>query len=155
MLFRSVHASASTLTPYAGILAVPAGYAISITPDRIAKRAFWTLPIYRETRYPDERRYEEQLLELFREGVQARIATGTPASSELSGGLDSSSIVCMADRIHKAAPGQVAKLTTFSYTHENCPDEKYFREVEQARGLAGCHLELQECPAVTDRKSVV
>ena len=144
-----VHASASTLTPYAGILAVPAGYAISITPDRIAKRAFWTLPIYRETRYPDERRYEEQLLELFREGVQARIATGTPASSELSGGLDSSSIVCMADRIHKASPGQVAKLTTFSYTHENCPDEKYFREVEQARGLAGCHLELQECPAVT------
>jgi hypothetical protein len=55
----------------------------------------------------------------------------------------------MADRIHKASPGQVAKLTTFSYTHENCPDEKYFREVEQARGLAGCHLELQECPAVT------
>jgi len=143
-----VRGSASTHTPYAGIFAVPAGHAVSIAKDRIAKRAFWSLPIHREIRYPDERQYEEQMLALFREAVQVRIGADAPVCAELSGGLDSSSIVCMADRLRREAPGHAPNLTTFSYTHEHCSDERYFREVERACGLSGCHLELQEYPAV-------
>jgi len=141
--------SAAARTPYAAIFAVPAGQAVSIDRDRIVKRAVWNLPTHREVRYPDDRQYEEEMLGLFREGVQARIATGTPVCAELSGGLDSSSVVCMADRLRKEMPGLVPDLTTFSYTHENCPDEKYFREVERFCQLSGGHLELRECPAVT------
>jgi asparagine synthase (glutamine-hydrolysing) len=138
---------APTRTPYAGILPVPAGHAVSIAQDRIEARAFWMLPIHRETRYPDERQYEERMLELFRESVQARLATGAPTCSELSGGLDSSSIVCMADRLRKETHSPAPELITFSYTHENSRDEKFFREVERACNLTGCHLELRECPA--------
>ena len=149
-----VTAKAPTRTPYAGILPVPAGHAVSIAQDKIAERTFWTLPIHRETRYPDERQYEERLLELFRESVQARLAAGTPACSELSGGLDSSSIVCMADRLRREMPGEGSnpingsRPITFSYTYEASPDERFFREVERACGLSGCHLELREYPAV-------
>ena len=140
--------NASTQTPYASIFAVPAGHTVSIAQDRIAKRAFWTLPIRQETRYRDERRYEEQMLELFQEAVRVRISNGTPVCAELSGGLDSSSVVCMVDRLRREAPGHGPHLTTFSYTHEHCPDERYFREVERACHLSGCHLELQEHPVV-------
>ena len=144
-LFRG---SASALTPYAGILAVPAGHAVSISPGRIAMRAFWALPIHQETRYSDERQYEERMLELFREGVQARMAPGAPTCAELSGGLDSSSVVCMADRLRREVSRDEAGLITFSYTHEHCPDEKYFREVERACHLSPYHLEIPNYPLV-------
>jgi asparagine synthase (glutamine-hydrolysing) len=140
--------SASAQTPYAGIFAVPAGHAVSIAQDRIAERAFWNLPIHQETRSPDERQYEEQMLELFREAVHVRISSEAPVCAELSGGLDSSSVVCMVNRLQREMPGHLPDLTTFSYTHERCPDEKYFRDVERACGLSGFHLELQEYPAI-------
>jgi asparagine synthase (glutamine-hydrolysing) len=148
--------SASAQTPYAGISAVPAGRAVSIAENRIASRTFWNLPVHRQIRYQDERQYEDQLLELFREAVQVRIASGTPVCAELSGGLDSSSVVCMVNRLQCEAPGHLPDLTTFSYTHERCPDEKYFREVERACGLSGLHLELQEySAAVADQAGAV
>jgi asparagine synthase (glutamine-hydrolysing) len=130
-------------------MAVPPGHAVSLAQGRTVTRAFWSLARDREIRYADERDYEEQMLDLFREAVQVRIASGTPSSAELSGGLDSSSIVCMADRLRHELPAQIPQFTTFSYTHENCPDEKYFREVERVCGLSASHLELQDCPVVT------
>ena len=139
--------SASAQTPYAGIFAVPSGRAVSIDRDRIARRAFWSLPIHLQTRYQDERQYEEQMLELFQEAVRVRVSGDIPVCAELSGGLDSSSVVCMVNRLQREAPGDVPDLTTFSYTHERCPDEKYFREVERTCGLSGFHLDLQEYPA--------
>jgi asparagine synthase (glutamine-hydrolysing) len=138
-------------TPYAGISPVPSGHAISIAPGRIAGRAFWTLPIHQEIRYRDERQYEERMLELFREGVQARLATGAPTCSELSGGLDSSSIVCMADRLLKESSSG-SELITFSYTHENSLDEKFFLAVERACKVSAHHLPLQEYPAADARR---
>jgi hypothetical protein len=53
----------------------------------------------------------------------------------------------MADRIRKEIPSPGA-LTTFSYTHEDCPDEKFFREVERCCDLSPHHLQLADCPPV-------
>jgi asparagine synthase (glutamine-hydrolysing) len=139
--------SAPGQTPYAGIVPAPAGHAVLIAQDKIARRAFWTLPVHREIRYPNESRYEEELLELFREGVQARMSPDTPTCAELSGGLDSSSVVCMADRLRKQRAGCMQALNTFSYTHDNCPDERYFLEVERNCDLVANHLDLREFPA--------
>jgi len=141
--------AAQSQTPYAGISAVPAGHAVSISADGILKRAFWNLPIHRSLRYQDERQYEERMLELFREAVQVRMNTSMSVCAELSGGLDSSSVVCMADRLRREAVTEVPGLITFSYTHEQNPDEKYFREVERVCQLSGCHLQLRDFPAVS------
>ena len=135
-------------TPYAGILPVPPARAVSISQDGILEHTFWTPPIHQETRYPDERQYEERMLELFRESVEVRLATGAPTCSELSGGLDSSSIVCMADRLRAEMPGCGPDLITFSYTHQDSPDEKFYREIERVCHVSACHLDLRECPAV-------
>jgi asparagine synthase (glutamine-hydrolysing) len=134
-------------TPYAEILPVPPGHAVFLDRNGMVNRAFWTLPVHQETRYPDETQYEERLLELFRESVRVRLATDSPTCAELSGGLDSSSIVCMADRILRERPGDPSELITFSYAHENSPDEKFYRAVEQVCRVSAYHLELDEHPA--------
>jgi asparagine synthase (glutamine-hydrolysing) len=135
-------------TPYAEISSVPPGHALCITRDRVEKRAFWTLPVNQEIRYRDGRNYEEQFFTLFREAVAVRVSADSPNCAELSGGLDSSSVVCMADRLRKEAGRDNHGLFTFSYTHDRCPDEKYFREVERACGIAGSHLEIGDYPPI-------
>jgi asparagine synthase (glutamine-hydrolysing) len=145
--------ASSVETPYAGILAVPAGHVVRVLPDRIDLRRFWELPVDREIRYADDRQYEEHMLELFQQAVRVRIATGTPVYAELSGGLDSSSVVCMAERLRAQAGGALPAVSTFSYTYENCPDEKYFREVERFCKIDGDHLELDQNSVVTDHQA--
>jgi hypothetical protein len=46
-----------------------------------------------------------------------------------------------------------SNLVTLSYTHPDCPDERYFRAVEQARNLSGVHLDLEQIPFVTARQT--
>lgn len=134
-------------TPYAGILPVPAGQAVVIDRNRILNRAFWSLPLHRETRYRDERQYEERLLELFRESVCARLGKDAPTCAELSGGLDSSSVVSMASCLRRELPGDPPDLITFTYIHEKSADERFYLEVERACQVSSCHLDLHQYPA--------
>ncbi len=143
------NSGAPTATPYANIFAVPAGHAVVISRERIAIRAFWTLPVDREVEYADERAYDERMIELFREAVDVRLAKGSPTCSELSGGLDSSSVVCMANRLRKESPAGASGLISLSYTHENSADERFFREVERFCELTGRHLPMEQHDAAS------
>jgi asparagine synthase (glutamine-hydrolysing) len=142
------HGSAAHRTPYRGIYPVPPGRAACITPDKVSTRPFWDLPVDRETRFKDPASYAEQLRILFQEAVAVRMGSGAPVCAELSGGLDSSSIVGMADSLANAHPGGFHQPATFTYTHEGAADEKYVRVVERARGLASIRLSLEEYPLV-------
>jgi asparagine synthase (glutamine-hydrolysing) len=73
--------------------------------------------------------------------------------AELSGGMDSSSIVCMADALSASAMADAQRLDTVSYFDDSEPnwDERpYFTRVERQRGRAGLHIDvgLQSCPAI-------
>jgi asparagine synthase (glutamine-hydrolysing) len=84
-------------TPYQGIYSVPPGHAVCVSAEGTSIRRFWSMPIGDVIQYRNERRYEEQLRSLFREAVAVRLQTEAPVVAELSGGLDSSSVVCMAN----------------------------------------------------------
>jgi asparagine synthase (glutamine-hydrolysing) len=139
------NSAAPAATPYANIFAVPAGHAVLVSEDQILARSFWTFPVDRKTEFRDEREYEERLLELFRQSVQVRLARNSPTCAELSGGLDSSSVVCMANGLRGDAG-----LITLSYTHPDSVDEKYFREVGRFCQLPGCYLPLDEQDAASE-----
>ncbi len=142
------HGRAAHRTPYRNIYPVPPGQAVSVEGGRIVLRRFWALPVDQEIRYADERSYGEQLRVLFREAVAARLRTGLPACAELSGGLDSSSVVAMANRVLGGNAADPSQLVTLTYTHKNCPDMPYVRVMERARGAAGIHLELDTVPFI-------
>jgi asparagine synthase (glutamine-hydrolysing) len=133
-------------TPYIGISCVPPGHAVSISRDAVDVRPFWSVAEILLVRYPDPRDYEEQLNELFQEAVRERLGATSPNCAELSGGLDSSSVVCMADRLGKEARSEVRRLCTFSYSFDRCPDEEFFLEVERACEVNAFRLHLRDCP---------
>ena len=137
-------------SPYRGIQPVPPGSAVSLSNRRAAVTTFWQPPLDDSTRYRDDREYEEQYRTLFQEAVAVRLQGGAPVAAELSGGLDSSSIVCMADRLIASGAVPAPGLVTFSYFIPDSPDHRYMEIVERACSTAAqVHLDAGQYPVLT------
>jgi asparagine synthase (glutamine-hydrolysing) len=136
-------------TPFTGIYAVPAGHAVSVSADGVTIERFWAPPVSSRIRYEDPHEYDEQLRVLFAEAVTVRLRTESVVTAELSGGLDSSSIVCMADRLIRSEAVPAPSLATVSYVHRDSADVPFIRAVEAFRGAPGVHLSTEDHPLVT------
>jgi asparagine synthase (glutamine-hydrolysing) len=115
------------VTPYRGISAVPTAHCVSVSAERLEMRRFWNLEPG-IVRYRDRRLYEEQLRALWREAVGTRLRAEGTVWAELSGGLDSSSIVCMADVLIKERRVEAAAIQPLSHVAARSPegDERRF-----------------------------
>jgi asparagine synthase (glutamine-hydrolysing) len=130
-------------TPYTQIRSVQPGFGVIVREIGIQQQCYWSPLPDREVRYPSDAEYEEHFRELLRESVRSRLRSDRPVWAELSGGLDSSSIVCMADDILLEGDATSPKLRTLSYVYEKSPtsdETKFIRIVEEQRKCRGLHL---------------
>lgn len=88
-----------TSTAYRGILRLPPGHCITIRGGRLTVRRYWSIYEAPDIRFPKVDDYPSELLVRFQEAVRCRLRTPSPVCAALSGGLDSSSIVCMARKL--------------------------------------------------------
>src|SRR5258705_2634536 len=137
-------------TPYKGIYSVPPGHAVCVSSEGTTIRRFWEMPTGDVIRYQSERRYEEQLRALFREAVAVRLQTDSPVLAELSGGLDSSSVVCMANNLIRSGVVRAPRLAGVSFVWRNSLDEPFIREVESHCGIEGVHISTHDVPLVAE-----
>lgn len=132
------------LTPYKGIHAVPPGSVVTVTHGRIQTRRIWAPDPHREIRYRSDAEYEEHFRHLFREGVRCRLRIDGEVWSELSGGLDSSSVVCMAADLIKKGECGATGLQTVSMVFDEaskCDERRYIEPVEEKIGKRGLTYE--------------
>ncbi|HJZ63218.1 MAG TPA: asparagine synthase-related protein [Candidatus Acidoferrum sp.] len=137
-------------TPYKAIYSVPPGHAVCVSKSGTKIQRFWALPTSDEIRYRTERQYEEQLRVLFREAVTVRLQTESPVLAELSGGLDSSSVVSMANQLTRSGGVKASRLTGLSYVWKNSLDEPFIREVESFCGIDGFHISTHDVPVISE-----
>jgi asparagine synthase (glutamine-hydrolysing) len=134
---------AAHLTPYAGICSVPPSSFVRIRPGAKTTAKYWEFEP-QEIRHTPDKECEEQFRAVFGESVRRRLRSDTPILAELSGGMDSSSIVCVADTMF--ANGRTdSAVETISYFDDSEPawDERpYFTLVEQRRHRVGYHIDL-------------
>ena len=134
---------ASHLTPYCDIQAVPPSSYVSFCNGRVTARTHWTFDRAKTVFYKNAVKYEEHFRELFEKSVRRRLRSSSPVLAELSGGMDSSSIVCMADRVLSRGMAETPRLDTVSYYDDaepNWDESAYFKVVERRRGRTGLHL---------------
>ena len=134
-------------TAYKNIHSVAPGFALIVRDSQVEKREFWRPDVHGEIHYRSDSEYEEHFSDLFRDAVRCRLRSDRPVWAELSGGLDSSSIVCMADQIIASGDAEVSQLETVSYVYDNsrASDERRFiKQLEDQRGRAGHHFHEDE-----------
>ena len=136
------------LTPFRNIYAVSAAHYLAFREGNFTRKPHWVSTVKERIRYASDADYDEHFVSLFRNAVERRTGPGAPIIAELSGGMDSTSIVCMSDHIRKAQGATTADLVdTVSYYDDSEPnwDEMpYFKAVEKARGKGGLHIQISK-----------
>lgn len=131
--------------PFKSLAAVPPGTYIEIGPRGkvSAPVALWHPEKIETLRLGSDAEYEEAWRQQLETAIADRLRTNRAVFSELSGGLDSTTMVFMADRILTKSGRNPATLTTVSYTYETSEDsdESFFISIaENARGYVGIHV---------------
>lgn len=136
---------AAHLTPYVGIHAVPPSCFVRLRPGRCEIKKYWNFDPGKQIRYRTDAEYEDHFRAAFGAAVQRRLRSDAPVLAELSGGMDSSSITCMADTIIGRGAAATPRLDTVSYYSDADPDwneRPYFTKVEAKRGRTGCRIDV-------------
>lgn len=132
----------SHLTPYAEIHQVPAGHFVEVTRTSVDTVRHWN-PNTTALKGTDAD-FEEMLRGLLRQSVRRRLRCQGTVLGELSGGLDSSSIVLIADEI-TSQQGRTAGIETLSYfdtTEPDGDDLHFLTTVEAHRKKTGIHIDV-------------
>ena len=136
----------ASLTPYIGIHHVPPSSFVLIRAGKQSVTKYWDFDPGKTIRYRSNAEYEEHFRIVFAKAVQRRLRSDRPVLAELSGGMDSSSIVCMADTVIARGSAETPRLDTVSLYDDNDPgwnDEPfYFTKVEEKRCCTGYHVDL-------------
>lgn len=130
-------------TPYKNIEGVPPASSVIIKMGQATVSRFWSVDSLRPIRYKTDIEYEEHFRHLFREAVHCRLRVDAPVWAELSGGMDSSSLVCMANDIIKRKDVDAFCLETASRVFDEAAksdERKFILPVERKIGKLGLHL---------------
>jgi asparagine synthase (glutamine-hydrolysing) len=140
-------------TPYHGVRAVPAATCLSFpSHGGEHRRRFWSMASG-SIRLRGNREYDEAMRALWMDAVGARLQTTCSTWAELSGGLDSSSVVCMADALirQRRVPATDLRLISHATLESGEGDERGFiAEVERQAGIASDVLGLEQHRELVD-----
>src|ERR1700677_5373035 len=148
LMFPAAH-----LTPYVGVHSVPPSCFVLIKPGKHGTKhivtKYWDFDPGKRLRYRTDAEYEEHFRSALATALQRRLRSDRPVLAELSGGLDSSSIVCMADTVIARGTAETPRLDTISgyddtYDHlePDTNERRFFAKVEEKRGRTGWHIDL-------------
>lgn len=132
------------LTPYKGIRAVLPAHYVIFRDGKLSTTPHWQWMTTNTIRYKSDEQYEEHFRTLFRQAVERRTGPGAPIIAQLSGGMDSTAIVCMSDHVRREQNLTGELLDTISFyddTEPSCNERPYFSLVEAKRGKIGIHIE--------------
>lgn len=148
-------------TPFKGVHRFPFAHFADISLKRAfdwAPRQYYSLAVNRSRESFDPHRareYADQYFALLKNAVQIRMRSDVPLGCALSGGLDSSSVVYLADQILREQ-GYDKKLQTFSLVHTD-PADKALDESGFIDILAH-QVEFESfrrCPNVEDAQTII
>ena len=108
-------------TMYRHVMRLPAAHCMSVSTERTTISRYWSVESSRDVRFSRNEEYVEAFRSIFESAVSTRLRSAHPVGATLSGGLDSSSIVCMS----RAFRGQgQPPLHTFSLVFPSLPDKE-------------------------------
>ncbi len=102
---------------------------------------YWQPDLSKRLRGKSDEEYAEQFRSLLEESVRCRMRSTTPVGVLMSGGLDSTSVACLAARMLAPQP-----LTTISYVFDeltDCDERQYIEAVKAQWGIRSIQISLR------------
>ncbi len=139
-------------TLYLGVSRLRAAHSMKVESGAAHKARYWDVDPERSIRYRTDDEYAEHYLDLFRQSVRDRVRAHGALGFTLSGGLDSSSVVCTASKLFGESGARDSRLTAFSliYAGLPCDESKYIQEVIRHTGVEHWPVLPQADPSQAD-----
>jgi asparagine synthase (glutamine-hydrolysing) len=106
-------------TFFAGVRSVPPGHTVALQHGRDDITSYWSPGRVQTLRVADNRDYSAGLKDILRRSVADRILDQTVVASQLSSGLDSSSVTAIAAELLESRGGRVTAFTAVPETEES------------------------------------
>jgi asparagine synthase (glutamine-hydrolysing) len=128
-------------TFYRGVCSLPPAHWMTVRGEHVDLQRYYSIPEHRSNGHSSAKSVADRYRELFVDAVRIRLRSDVPVGTCLSGGIDSSSIVCVINRIMAedgVAAAQVgARQKTFSAIYEQpgrFNESRHIETVLQATG---------------------
>lgn len=133
-LYRIPDYSDLTRTFFRGMCSIPAGHVLHVTPVDQRMRRYWDFDLDQELHFADPREYVDAYREAFSRAVRKRTRSVFPVGITVSGGLDSSSVYCMAKELAKYEPLPDLVGVSFVSQYAESDESRYQAEIEARYG---------------------
>jgi asparagine synthase (glutamine-hydrolysing) len=136
--FLNANLSDPASTTYEQIWRLPPAHALSVTMATGLKLwSYWAPDPHYQLELESDEAYAAEFRRIFVEAVRCRLRSAFPIGAQLSGGLDSSSIVCSAYQLLQES-GSNERLHTFSNIFDQVPESderEYIQIVLQGKDI--------------------
>ena len=117
-------------TLYRNVMRLPPAHWMTVTPDRVSLRRYWSADSAPDITYRTDDEYAEHFLSIFHESIACRVESREVVGAYLSGGLDSSSVVGVACSRGRA-------VETFSLVFPDTPEADERMYIDDVVGMWG------------------
>ena len=123
-------------TFYQDVQRLPAGHSLTISPGGFHLRDYWELKAPPPLKLGSLREYGEAFREIFVDAVRCRLRSTHPVGSTLSGGIDSSSVVCtIRELLATELKEPLHTISLVDADESKCGETPFIREVLRGGGL--------------------
>jgi asparagine synthase (glutamine-hydrolysing) len=144
----------SDSTLFEEIQSLAPAHALRVTSDGVETWKYWEIEPSDEAQSLSTQECIERFKALFKESVQCRLRSAHPVGAELSGGLDSSFVTCMASDL---LSDETPPIKTFSLVYDELPDcdeREYIREVVSEKDIVPYYVKGDEIGPVSTATEV-
>jgi len=125
-------------SPLKNVEVVPPGSSVHFRRGQhVNTQSFWNPHEVRASTFATDQQYEDALTTELTRAVRCRIRTDNPIFAEASGGLDSSTLILLADQILQGDGADQTTLHTVSFTYDvskTCDETFFINKLETLRG---------------------
>ncbi|AKG20938.1 lasso peptide isopeptide bond-forming cyclase [Calothrix sp. 336/3] len=123
------------ITSYTNILRLPPAHSMVISSQGIQSWCYWILDIQKEIKLKSDEEYADEFCKIFTESVRCRLRSAFPVASHLSGGLDSSSVTCMARHLLSSDSQKLHSISLVFDEVTECDERDYIHKVLEQGGI--------------------
>jgi len=119
-------------TCFAGVSRVLPGHTVVVTPENVRSFQHWDFDTTRQIRCASFEEYADRLRALFEQAVRRRLRSSHPVAVMVSGGLDSSAILCQGHLLKNAGAGVAPAIGLAMTFPENADadERRYLDDIE-------------------------